>query len=198
MPLHLLFIFFSGLSFLLLNCNVLFFDEEFLVGLCLVALYAFAFLATRRLLRFIFFHKVDFVYFSFYFLLKLLVFFYDRIRALLQFFLLQGSFFYSLQLTFFFTFCLLRSLEQLREGLCLDFLLPAFLLHYYLTFTLFFMSLLRNVSFSSSENLADFDCIDDLLSPAHDFFALPLGGTEEEDFSDADAQLAHVFAPRPF
>jgi len=60
------------------------------------------------------------------------------------------------------------------------------------------MHLLRNVSFSSSENLADFDCIDDLLNPEDDFFDLPLGSTEEEDFSDADAQLAYVFEPRPF
>ena len=210
MPLHLLFLFFSGVSFCLLNSNILFFDEELLVGLCLLALYAFIFIAGRRLLRFVFFHKVDFVYFSFYFLLKLLAFFYARISALLQFFLLQGSLFYSLQLTFFFTFCLVRSLEQLREGLYLDFFSPFFLLHYYLTFTLFFLHLLRNISFSSQEELADFDCLDELCDPEDEAtedssIALLQDSTEEfsipmliDDFSAAYGQLACAFAPRIF
>jgi len=101
MFLYLPFVFFSGLCFLLLNCNIFFFDEEFLVGLCLLILYAFLFQALRRFLRFIFFHKVDFVYFYFFFLLKLLVFFYESIVALLQFFFLQYSLFFTLQLTFF-------------------------------------------------------------------------------------------------
>jgi hypothetical protein len=220
MPMPLFFLFFSGVSFFLLNANILFFDEEFLVGLCLLSLYAFIFLTTRRVLRFIFFHKVDFVYFSFYFLLKVLAFFYARVSALLHFFLLQGSLFYSLQLAFFFTFCLVRSLEQLREGLCLDFFSPAFLLNYYLTFTLFFLQLSRNISFIPGDDSEFLGSTDDFFgeegeegAEEEEFYAaatdnsilLPQDSTEEftvptitDDIAAAYAQLACVFTPKIF
>lgn len=61
-----------SLIFFLFNSELLLWDEELLIALCLLGLYAFLFAAGRRLLRWVFFHKADVVYFYFYFLLQLL------------------------------------------------------------------------------------------------------------------------------
>lgn len=72
-------------------------DEEFLIGSCLLGLYLFFFFSVGRVLRWVFFHKADVVYSYFYFLLQLLWGLSLRIRDLLVAVRLQWSAFYSLQ-----------------------------------------------------------------------------------------------------
>lgn len=72
------------LIFFLFNNQLLFWDEEFLVALGLLGLYAFLFFSGRKLLRFTLFHKAEVVYFYFYFLLELLGTLSSLAGALLQ------------------------------------------------------------------------------------------------------------------
>lgn len=91
MSLHVIYFFFSSLVFLFFNCNLFVLDEELLVGFCLLLIYALLFQTLRRFLRFVFFHKVDFVFFYFYFLLKLLEVLYEGLDSLVDFFAEQWS-----------------------------------------------------------------------------------------------------------
>lgn len=86
-----------ALIFFLFNGEFLLWDEEFLIGSCLLGLYLFFFFSVGRVLRWVFFHKADVVYSYFYFLLQLLWGLSLRIRDLLVAVRLQWSAFYSLQ-----------------------------------------------------------------------------------------------------
>lgn len=94
-------VYFLALIFFFFNGEFLLWDEEFLIGSCLLGLYLFFFFSGGRLLRWVFFHKADVVYSYFYFLLQLLWGLILRIRDLLVAARLQWSAFYGLQRSLF-------------------------------------------------------------------------------------------------
>jgi len=118
------------LIFFLFNYEFLFWDEEFLVALALLGLYAFFFFSGRRLLRFTLFHKAEGIYFYFYFLLEILGELSALVGSLLQALLGQWEAFYGLQLTLLLVHRLEHYLVQGHGLLGKIFLFPSFALNF--------------------------------------------------------------------
>lgn len=118
------------LIFFLFNHEYLLWDEEFLVALGLLGLYAFLFFSGRRLLRFALFHKAEGIYFYFYFLLELLGALSALVGSLLQALLGQWEAFYGLQLTLLLVHSLEGYLVQGQDFLGKIFFFSSFALNF--------------------------------------------------------------------
>lgn len=119
-----------SLIFFLFNHQFLFWDEELLVALGLLGLYAFLFFSSRRLLRFTLFHRAEGVYFYFYFLLELLGVLSAQVGALLQALLAQWEAFYGLQLSLFLVHRLDTYVAQGQRLLEKNFFFSSFALNF--------------------------------------------------------------------
>lgn len=114
-------VYFLTLLFFFFNGELLLWDEEFLIGSCLLGLYLFFFFSGGRLLRWVFFHKADVVYSYFYFLLQLLCGLILRLRDILVAARLLWSALYGLQRSLFLVCWLDPLLSQWQNQLVQSF-----------------------------------------------------------------------------
>lgn len=86
-----------SLGFGLFNHELLVFNEELLIAVCLVLLFLAFYIYLNGLINFLFFHKIDFLFFFFFFLFKLVLLLYEKLYRFIFIFLANMFYFYLLQ-----------------------------------------------------------------------------------------------------
>src|ERR1700735_262429 len=86
------------------NLSIIFFNEEFLIGLNLVLFFLVLFSALKKIIKFLFFYKIEYIYFSFLYLIKVYIFLSTSVVKLVNFYYIQNNYFFFLHLYKFFFF----------------------------------------------------------------------------------------------
>jgi len=152
--------YFIALYALLMSKEIIFFNEEILIAVCMSLVFFFLVRSTRKLINFAFFFRIEYIYFSFLTVISLNIKLIDKMLTLLNLESLrfESLFIPSLYSFFFdFTSIVLRSTKLSNLMLVKNFIFSFVAQFYALNFLFSYSNFLSKVLVKSDNLLQEFD-----------------------------------------